>query len=122
MSREFSHPGDDATFVRRCRIVAVAAMRLGAIYLAWRALAGLLSTIMSMAQYGTLAGGPPVTFLTALLIAAPVVSGFVLWISAGWLAARLLPMPPSRSQCPKCKYPIGDLDADTCPECGARVR
>lgn len=118
----FVHPGEDAVFVRRCRIVAVAVVRLGGVVLAWRGVEGALATILEMAQFQSLGRLPQVSAIRVVLVLAPAVSGFVLWISARWLAARLLPMPPSRSQCPKCKYPIGDLEAETCPECGARVR
>ncbi|MEZ6233064.1 MAG: hypothetical protein R3B68_02635 [Phycisphaerales bacterium] len=115
-----THP--DAAFVRRCRVVCVAAIRFALLALAVvLASNGLyvVESVIASAYYGSSLG------LGWLWIIAPIgqiVGLAFLWWLAPWISRRLVPSPPDPGRCPKCKYPLEGLDADNCPECGTRIR
>jgi ssDNA-binding Zn-finger/Zn-ribbon topoisomerase 1 len=111
----------DQTFVRRCRMAATGVIRLGAVWVTWRAAESVLGIVVQSNLFGTF-GTPRIDPFYLVLVGLWIGSGIALWFAAGWLARKAFRMPPGRNQCPKCKYPIADIESDTCPECGTRVR
>ncbi|MCB9841530.1 MAG: hypothetical protein H6809_07770 [Phycisphaeraceae bacterium] len=115
-----AHP--DGVFVRRCRVVCVGVVRFAVLGLAV-ALASdgldMVVRIVSRLYYGSPAG---LGWLAVIGPATRIGSLVLLWWVAPWVARRVIPEPPDPTRCPKCKYPLEGLDADTCPECGTRIR
>lgn len=105
---------------RRFALTTVLRITAGAV-LAWQAY-HLLKTIVNAAfPFSNLLD--PATWLFVFRDHAPAILFATLLILFEKRIIRwLVPTPPPSTACPKCGYPMKDLRAPICPECGTDLR